>query len=165
MESVKDLINYEITIKKAEILHKIYELLYNSLLKIKNAECETLIYGSLLDKHKYYVTYPSETKDIAKKCIKKYEKLLYDFNNIDISQLIIHEKTDTTYWNQQAKFAKTEYEKLNKIHIIFDAIVKISHAEIVYFPNGFFNELERCYYTDTCKIANYTLSYINKIIS
>ena len=35
MESViKDLINYEIIIKKAEILHKMYELLYNSLLKI-----------------------------------------------------------------------------------------------------------------------------------
>lgn len=33
MESVKDLINYEITIKKAEILHKIYEL-YTDTCKI-----------------------------------------------------------------------------------------------------------------------------------
>lgn len=28
----------------------------------------------------------------------------------------------------------------------------------------FLNELERCYYADTCKIANYTLNYINNMI-
>ena len=33
MESVKDLINYEITIKKSEILHKMYEL-YTDTCKI-----------------------------------------------------------------------------------------------------------------------------------